>query len=226
MSLTPTPRLYAIIFMAGLLISGIVMFWLPEYAKYYTKDNRIVENIGAQLFLWSGIASLWAAFIWRSRRYIPIAFALISFVCALDEISWGRGEIEFEPYKVMGVKIDAVHDFMDVFRNIFEQYGSHPLPWLFLVLVIAVVLFVVFHFRHFFASFFTPPRGALFGTIVLFFIASSFGDLVDLDLSKMGEMRLSILEEYLETAGALALFFIAWSLIREGRHDRREVPGL
>lgn len=143
--------------------------------------------------------------------------ALIGLVCALDEISWGRGELQFEPYKVMGVKIDAVHDFMDVFRNALEAYGGNFMFWALAVLLFAVLFLVAYRFRHFFVDFFTPPRGILFITLAVFFLASSMGDLLDLDLSKTGKMYFSMFEEYLETAGALALFFIAWSLVQEGR---------
>lgn len=216
-----TLRNFFSLFVSGLLITVVIALWFPEYSKYYIKDNRVVENIGAQLFLWSGLISLYATWVWQKKKYIPFMIALIGLVCALDEISWGRGELQFEPYKVMGVKIDAVHDFMDVFRNVVETYGGGLMFWVLAAALLAILFLATYQFRRFFADFFIPPRGVLFITVTVLFLVSSLGDLLDLELSKNGKIYFSMLEEYLETAGALALLFIGWSLVREGRAKRQ-----
>lgn len=212
-------RPYAILFLLGLLISIAAAFWFPELQKLYIKDNRVVENTGALLYALAALLSLVAAWYWRSKRFVPIAFALVGIVCALDEISWGREELRFEPVKILGVKIDAVHDLNDVAVRAVSEYGETAEFWLVTILAVALSSWSVFISRDWLRTAFAYERGYFFILMAIFFVLSSAHDLIHLDISKVAKLRLSVFEEYLELMAALALSFIAFSLLREGKQS-------
>ena len=166
------PNIYSafiILFIAGLITVYIIVHWFPEYARYLTKENSLLENLGTGLFFLCGIFAMIAAVLVKDKRYVPIAFSSTGFLFFLDEISWGRDIIWRKPYKIMGVEIDAAHDFVDVFLNLVAVYYRN---WFFLFIVLfflLILIYIMVKWRIILAGFFSGERRFFLGMIALFF---------------------------------------------------------
>lgn len=63
-----------------------------------TRENGLFESITVLLLLWMGLAGFWARrqFAQSYLRYGVVAFALLCFVAAMEEISWFQHYADFE----------------------------------------------------------------------------------------------------------------------------------
>ncbi|OGI31232.1 MAG: hypothetical protein A2343_02825 [Candidatus Moranbacteria bacterium RIFOXYB12_FULL_35_8] len=116
---------------------------------------------------------------------------------------------KYKPYRILGVKIDAIHDLFDVLLlllSVKHEYFFYS--WLITLLLIGLILFILIKKWKFIVLFISKERGYFLGMIVLFFLLSLA---IDTHNVKINGANLFILEEYFEFSAAMALFFLCSS---------------
>jgi hypothetical protein len=89
-------------------------------------EDRLVETLSAAMFLCAGIYATrlwWMASESPSLDRLALAFiAALSLVGFLDEISFGERIIHFDVYKIVGIRIDGVHDLIEVANELRREW--------------------------------------------------------------------------------------------------------
>jgi len=211
---------YIALFLIGLLLACSTIFWFPEYTKYFIKEGGLVEDLGAILFLFSGISAAISALFLKRKKFVPILFSLMGLFLFLEEISWGWSLFRYyERPLVMGVKIDSAHDFFEVFMSVFQTY-LYPYSYrLFLFLFVSsflILLSFVLIIKHKLLHDFLEGQKKYF--LGFMFMLLSFSVIIDMNFFRIGKFTRGenlILEEYFEFSAALALFFLTIRLLQD-----------
>ena len=115
----------------------------------------------------------------------------------------------------MGVKIDSLHDFIEVFLMLLGKYWHSHLYYFVLIGVFcsALILFILIKKWNFFAKFISGEKRYFFGAILLLLFLSTAFDTGVFRIKETFENSNVVLEEFFEFNIALALFFICLSLL-------------
>jgi hypothetical protein len=207
-----------IVVVAALVVLVLTLFAaaFPDPAARLFVEDGPIEMVGALVFLVAGVlATLGAVRPGRHRGWFAFA-GLAGLTAFLSEISFGERLLGFEAPIRYGVKLDAVHDLLQLARRIADSYVASPLfvpAILALLLALGVWVALRLHRRG-------PPRGA--GLLAGAVAAVAAAIILDLKLAILRPLPFKHLhlEESIEFAAAMLLLGFA---IQSGRPSVRPV---
>lgn len=188
---------------------GITATYLaaPSLREHFVREDDLLENLTAGLhfaaFLFAAIGASRTAP--GARRRLGPAVAVLGLFAFLDEVSYGAGYFLYRPPRLLGVRIDALHDLVEVaYAN--PQIFSSLLE---AVLGLGVVMGgggIVFsrRLRSALREFFSLPEAVFLLAFAAFGILS-----VATDLRLIHPPLAALFEEIFEFEASLALFFAA-----------------
>ena len=190
-----------------------VYFWMPSYRSYLLKEDSLIENLSAGLYLVSfGMGLL---FFLKSKmdRKALAAVSAVSLLGFLDEISFGERLFDLDMPRIYGMEIDAAHDLVCLaYRMIMRLAAAYPAYLiLFLSAGIIIVTVPLLKYRSELSKIIAgihreePFLLALFFTILIFFS-------IVIDLEIVHNKVLFMIEELFEMNAALALLMCCFSL--------------
>ncbi|MGH7856265.1 MAG: hypothetical protein ACREQY_02975, partial [Candidatus Binatia bacterium] len=103
-------------------------FAVPSLQPEFVHENRFLENLTAALYLsaaLSGLVLLLDSCRARVLLTVVIAFGLLGF---LDETSYGADLRLYQVSRVGGVRIDALHDFVELGIRTLHARGAGVSP--------------------------------------------------------------------------------------------------
>lgn len=193
----------------SLTVGVCLLYWVaPVIRPFLYRDHEVIEWATALVFLAAAVvgarnlSTVGAG--WRDPRWLIPGLSLLAM---LDEISWGVFALGVKPPKLMGKRMDGIHDFLEVGV---KWALVHVPRWVVLFGVVVItsgVLAVLVRSSRW--------RSALLGTAPwrFFLIAVAFGVVSQAaDVAISGDRFGQALEEVLELDGALALLWSAWFL--------------
>ncbi|WP_187969227.1 hypothetical protein [Aquibium microcysteis] len=89
-------------------------------------EERLVENLSAAIFLGGGFyaARLW----WTDTGSAPLdrlalaGIGVLGAIGFLDEISFGERILHYEVYEIMGIRVDGMHDLVEVVNTVRREW--------------------------------------------------------------------------------------------------------
>lgn len=210
--------IYFIILVVGFLLMGLAIFTIPKSIKYFVYENKLLENLTAVFYLISFIFAVASLILYKrlNKKLRPVLtiIALLSLICCLDEISWGLPMFDIESIRILTVRIDSAHDFVDVVEKLIISYTL--ITFIFAVfLLMCLTVFLKFNngcylkkFKAFFSKIFLAEYKIYFLLFLSFFLISSLIDLKLFDLFVLPEKsKWFAIEEYMEMSAGLLLVF-------------------
>ncbi|MEM7710271.1 MAG: hypothetical protein AAF264_05865 [Pseudomonadota bacterium] len=171
------------------------------------EEDRIVEWATVVAFAATGLFGLLT--FWRSdrRNLVLLAVALIGWLGALDELSFGERVFQFEAPRILGAKVDSAHDLLLVARTaIYRLAGSYQYALAAMLLVLGLAAgWGVVHAAM--ARGWTLGRRALLILPVAATAAVALAQTIDvsLDLIPYKMLQRLYVEEVLELAAGILL---------------------
>ncbi|MBX2991831.1 MAG: hypothetical protein KF749_11785 [Bacteroidetes bacterium] len=178
-------------------------------------EDGVLESLSALLYLAALVAALYVAFKVKSRRVrvINILVLAVGFLGFTSEISFGERWFNLTMPVVRGVKIDAVHDFVDLGYQILRD----KLPGFVLLLLVAAAALtfvaVVWRFRSSIAEILREREDA--SLVAWACVVILMAVVIDLDIIQ--NMFLFLLEELFELAGGIAVATAGFFQVNELR---------
>jgi hypothetical protein len=193
-------------------LCGLTLFTvlLPVPAERVFVEDGPVETAGALLFLGAAIvAGIRSARVTDHRAWIM--FAPIAGTAAfLSELSFGERLFGFTAPVVQGVKLDALHDVLQVGHFAMARHGAVTLVPVILAIALAIGAWLAIRLRRG-----APDSASLLAGSVAAVTLSLIQDM-EIDLLRPWLFQRFHIEESLEfVAGALLLAFV----IRAGRAE-------
>jgi hypothetical protein len=202
---------------AVILLSSFALASGPAAAWAFAED-RHVETLSAALFLTAGAVAALRLARGEAPTFWLVLTVGIGVVGFLDELSFGERILGFEPPMVGGVRIDAVHDLLQLLRRGAERsVGNVAVLWAGLLAGLAALAgAVVWTVARF------PVRGVtlLAGAVA----AVTLAQVLDLKIAALNHpiVKASFAEESLELmAGALMIGFALHAFLKV----RTALPG-
>jgi hypothetical protein len=178
----------------------------PRSRDLLCSEDGPIETLTVLVLLAGGAVSATSAIIARRRRQATALSWTVAALCgfgALEELSYGRRIVPGLPVPiVLGVEVDALHDFADVAKIALRKWGTRVELVALLSLGLCLTVWAAWRLMRTFPRQLSreDPRPALLGLAVMIGLAA-----VALDA-----FRLSMfLEETLELEAAVALLFAA-----------------
>lgn len=209
-------RLFLALSGAGYAVMSLVWFLIPARRFHLDREGEIVETITGVLFLAAAVMTVTAmrraGLRWRHPYALIVPMALF---CFGEEVSWARHALDIDRPRVLGLKIDAVHDLFTLAFALYVQHGS----WrsrLTVALGAAIVVAVAAATRHLVLY---PLARVVLASAVWRLVAVAVGLtglslVLDVDLHPWRYFK--AFEEMTELNAALALF-LASLQINKGR---------
>jgi len=212
-------RLHSLATLLNITGFTLVYYLVPRHQKRFINEDRFLENLTAVLFFCA--VALGLAFLARLRdkgkRRAYSAIPLASFLCFLDELSYGERLFRIKRLpSLRGIKIDGLHDLVYIGFMAVKEDATLAF-YAFLSLFLALGLFLIRRHRRSISERMKrlpkdyPALRFLGRAISFLFLAL----LLDLDIVET--RLLSFAEELIEMNIALALLFGAFAMGYEGR---------
>ena len=208
-------KVYAIIVIANSFALILVYALLPFTRDYLLGEDKIIENVGAILFLCAFIyGSIYLAVYKTKRAYRILAFVtFLGLLGFLDEVSFGGRIFEFTYPRIYGVKFDGVHDLFYIAAKTVKILGDTFGYVVYFVVVISVTSVTIIVYKYKFAEIKRLYRAVLnyppYSFLAIFATFIFLALVIDLGIIKSELLKL--LEELLEMNAALALNFCCLS---------------
>lgn len=217
-------KIMLLLYLVDICAAWLVTRKFPNYRYLIIDENQLVENLTAIFFFTTFLLAIIFALKLRriSKQRGLWAISIISLVGFLDEISFGEMLFDLSMPTLAGVKIDAVHDVVELaYMNI------QTVPKSLIALVCYLFLLALWLTTrqlnrkweapaHKFVRFCTNPS-TFFILFFVFFISAAI--LIDLHLFR--SRLLFSLEEVFEMNAAFALFFFSLYLYAFETHKER-----
>ena len=115
---------FAVFAIMGALVAVSVL--APGLRDPVFGEDRWVE--WATVAAFAVTAAIGARLWWRRRRsdLTLLAIAAFAVVAVLDELSFGERIFGYTPPRVMGTKLDAIHDLLLISKKVITAYSLHP----------------------------------------------------------------------------------------------------
>lgn len=202
--------LYLIVVGTILLLAAGVLAWLPEYRHLLVREDSLVENLSALAFLAAFVVG--AVLLFRNGRRVPllVAVTVLGLLGFLDELSFGERRFAFTMPSVGGVKLDAVHDLVELgYRAILNLAQAFPVPVVVLAAAFTLALgALAARYRHVLVAALVGSRDRqawMFAGMFAALLAAAI--IIDLEIVDLG--ALYYVEELCELTAAIALLFCA-----------------
>lgn len=191
----------------------VIYFILPEFTPYFVEEDSVIENLSAFSYLLAFFLGIWVLTNYGSWWKLSLPVALLGLVGFLDEISFGERIFDLTMPVVLGVKVDAAHDFVAIFylflKDIFGLYGLVAI-----ILGLGIIVAGLFLYQQKYS--FRDLTGNLFQTLpgqflVLFFFFLFAATIIDL---KEDYIPFVIVEELFEMFAGFSLCLYSLSLIK------------
>lgn len=208
------------------IVAMLVYEFHPPFRHYLRAEDSLVENASAFLFLVVFLVSIFV--LLRANRakrgrmqliWLPAAFG---FICFGEEISWGERLFNLQMPRIAGIKIDALHDFIEVgYRYFLILKEVSPVEAYALVIgLLTLALFLVKKYGRklldLFRDEYLRPFYLLMGCWAVLLACAT---VIDLQLFKWAPLKL--LEELFELNASMALLAAILSLkARVALHPR------
>lgn len=148
----------AAMFAGALILTSVLA---PQWRIALFREDGPLENLSAALFFGAAIIG-WRK--WARSGRSDVFILVVSLVCAvaaLDELSFGERVFGFAAPVINGVKIDGLHDLLDLAKTTVKQWPGSPYLWTGLAAAILAppALWTALKLRA--AGWSLPPRGDL-----------------------------------------------------------------
>lgn len=202
---------------AFIMFSSTAMFLSSEdFIIGISEEDKPIENLNAANFLISSLVGLYFYFTGSVHRKMLLVLSVVSMTGFLDELSFGARIIGFQPPMVMGTTLDAAHDLFYIgVKLVYKLTLNYP----FLMvpsMILGILLFTFILLKYRFRLMEEVKKFYIFKPSFLlasFFIITLFLALV-IDLGRIENEFLFLIEELFELNAAIALFFLIISLQR------------
>lgn len=206
-------RIFLILFGIVITTSSVTYLWAPKYMISLSREDELIQNLSAILYLLSAIAGFYFFCKSKINRKALLAVSVVSFIGFLDELSFGARILGIKMPLVYGVSIDAVHDFFylasKIIYKLTSSYPEYMLPFLVVVIIVACIILIKYRFKlmEIIRNNCNKPSILLASFAVILILLALL-----IDLDKMENNFLFLLEELFEMFAAIALFFCSLSL--------------
>jgi hypothetical protein len=206
-------RNYAFIFLLLNSISIWLFFTRPELRGEFLYEDRLVENWSTGLFLAAFVVGLFL-FLWiKNISKISLVVPILGLLGFLEEISFGERYFKLTMPIVAGVKLDSIHDLVDlIIAGETRSFLMENLIFLavFGLLVLAVAVGLLVRSWEKVSLHFGSQPALIYAVLALFYVGLS--QVLDLELFPSQWSR--GIEEILELNAAVALVFGAFVMRR------------
>lgn len=221
--------IYLALFAVGLVAMALAFnFTSPNshYVNYFIKEDCLVENLTVFFFFAAFALAVFLLFKYKKEKIILGGISIFSLVCFSDEISFLEKFFLRTKYEILGIKIDAAHDFLEVGKAYFieEQLSLNSMFMEFIPLLsFLIVVLIIVIFWDFFKKVFWGKIGPFFWSC---FVLAIFASLIDMrflyEKIHISNKALVALEEYSEMAISMALFFLCLQFFWNFRKEKIE----
>ena len=206
-------RIYAIFTILNIVILTLLYFLFPKLYHFLFAEDNLVEDLTVLFYLLSFLIGIY--FIVRLKekkhRKIYIAIPFVSLIGALEELSYGQRIFKLKMPYLYDVRIDALHDFIELGHKIIVEQGNTLLYFLLSAIFCFISIVVFLKYRKYFSQ--IPDMLRKYPLFGFFLISLSFNlnaQVFDLDLVK--PLFFEALEEVFEMNGALTMLFATFSM--------------
>lgn len=214
-------------FFVGLIAMAISFhFSSSHYINYFIKEDHLIENLTMLFFLGTAVLAVFILLKYKKEKLILSSLFIFSSVCFIDEMSFLEKFFLRTEYEILGIKIDAAHDFLEVGKVYFieEQLSLNSMFMEFIPLLsFLIVVLIIVIFWDFFKKVFWGKIGPFFWSS---FALAIFTSLIDMrflfDKTSLSRNAMGALEEYSEMAIGMALFFLCLQFFRDFRKEKIE----
>ena len=107
------------------MLSGVSVL-KPTIRPVIFEEDKLIEWLTALVFLFTGIIGLRR--FWPSRRndFFLLAVALFGVLAFLDELSFGERLFDLEFPRILGTKLDSVHDLIFIGKKVIKGMTRNP----------------------------------------------------------------------------------------------------
>ena len=96
----------------------------PALRYLFRQEDSLVENLSAASFLGCGLLGLW---FWRKEhRKAFLLISVIGFLGFAEDLSYGQRIFHYKRPKILGIRIDCLHDLVDVGCEAMKRLGIPP----------------------------------------------------------------------------------------------------
>jgi len=162
-------RSYAVVLGVQIIAGYWIYANFPAY-RYLVEEGQIVETLSALLFLAAFVvaAGLFMSYRKSNARNFLLVPALIGLIGFLDEIDWGEQILSIAMPVIRGHKINQLHDFIDLAREIFLAQGRIIKLSLFFGTVLLIMVMAFPYREYIVRQISAVPREPLHFTWALF----------------------------------------------------------
>lgn len=214
MSLT---RLYLLITLFKSTVFSLIFAFIPQSRDAFIQEDHFLENLTALLYFICFVVGTIIILRLKKKHFhwlyylLPIS-GLIFF---LDELSFGERIWDFKFRKFGGVKIDGVHDIVElVYRKYIKFHAHSENSWIWeltgILIIFLISLTLIYIFKHHLninnlKNIFLQYKPLLFLLGVIIF--ASIAICIDFGIFDYETNMLVFIEELLEMNAALSLLF-------------------
>lgn len=228
-------RLYPLVTIVNIVIFSLLYIFIPGLRDSLTKEDQFMEHLTSILFLNAFLLS--AFFVTKLKgkpsQALYLIIPIVSLIFFLDETSFGERIFHFTPPVIMGVRVDALHDFIQIaylmILSLPKSYLLLLLP-IFVLAIGTIVLIMLLKYKRYLKVRYVkqlsnllsnyPPFNYLLVTVVFVSVAM----IVDLDM--INNKFLFFLEELLEMNAGLSLVFASFALRLETKKRQHHYPNI
>lgn len=210
-----------------ILLAAAFSVAVPAAREAIFEEDRIVE--------WMTVLAFAATFVLGMRKLrskarsdlLLMAITVLAGLATLDELSFGERILGWEAPRVLGTKLDAVHDLFRIGQKVIKQYSDVPYLIAGLGGIIGGILIfgLVAWLRRRGWQLVLGPESALIGVAILC-LAFAQGIDIDLRILRSNILKPLYVEEVLELGAGLLLFLFAMlrtnARLRATRRETRQ----
>lgn len=209
-------RQYAVIALSGVLSLSLLYLLVPWLRKPLVREDNLLELLSAGLFLVTVAAGIHLVRRLQDRydKKVYLVIPLLGLIGFLEEMSFGERLFHFEVPVMYGVRIDAVHDLINV---LYAVAKTETAPVWLIFLGVGLGFFIVYVLIAYHLYDYRVLARILNRYPPLGFVGLCGGLLVVavlIDLEAVPYHFLNFVEELFETMAALALVFACVALKR------------
>ncbi len=201
---------YIAVFFVNMLAAYGIFFFIPDCRNWLLVEDSAVENLSALFYLGAFLVGIPLSIKSKEYRKTILLVSFTGLLGFLDELSFGERILATKMPRLLGVQIDAAHDFFYVVAITVDRA---PRMYAVALLLVALVLFIwVMHKygRKVAGKVCQTYPGSVIVLAVVFVVQLMIALVIDLGV--LGYDVLFVLEEQLEMNAAIALIFCCLNL--------------
>jgi hypothetical protein len=211
--------IYFFILGFGFFLMALSLLLFPKSIKFFIRENMLLENLTTIFYLISFLFAACLMILYKKQLPLLGSICLLSLICGLDEISYGRYIFDTDAIKILGVRLDSVHDLIELIGAWLKNFDFIDFIVVILILTGLIIFFKIKKgiflkkIINFLKKIFLGKYKFYFLIFIFCFLLSSF---IDLDLFKRSpESKWFAIEEYLEMSASFLLVFFNINLLVE-----------